>query len=232
MSALKVALCVPTYNTVHMNHMNDLLKLMLGGKGLISVFAFAQSTLVAEGRNGVVRQIYKAEPGFTHLLFIDSDQCAFNAQHLIQLIEDNKPIISGITVMRRKDANGNRPCTYKPLNPDDKNEVVEVDFTGMFFTLIQRNVLDKVGRKTPEGVAWFATDRELPDEEEDRLLASMPTGLSYKQVFQVYKEAMRSQGHTGEDAYFCRRAREEGFRSFVDRRVKIAHICEDIYVPD
>jgi hypothetical protein len=95
---------------------------------------------------------------------------------------------------------------YTFLEEWDDDSAVEVDATGMAFSLIHKRVFDRIlMKKTGEG---------FPELEVRNAMPPPPF--------------FRWDGEFGEDFLFCRDAQEAGCRIFVDTSVKIGHVGQQI----
>jgi hypothetical protein len=212
----------------------------LTSTGLIRCFCNTTSTLLPHARNNVVEQVYAVNPDFTHILFIDADQCGICKEYLEIMMAHNVDIIAGVTVTRNRGKDGKRKLTF--LNKDkliDLNkDLFEVRHTGFFFTLVRREVFDAIGEEMESGKkAWFRLEREIrkdydPDSFIENQLAKLELGsINKEKVLRdclKYGEGCRDGAQEiGEDVYFCHRAREAGFRCWIDTRLQIDHVCQE-----
>jgi hypothetical protein len=146
------------------------------------------------------------------ILFIDSDM-AFQPGAISTIVQTRErfdlDIVGGLCFQRTppyqptmyvKAADAEHGYTF--LEDWGQDEAVEVDATGMAFTLIHRRVFDRILRKS--------TGEGFPDLDRRRDLPPPPF--------------FRWQGEYGEDFLFCREAQDAGCRIFVDTSVKIGHI--------
>lgn len=169
--------------------------------------------MILEGSSLVSWARYQLSKDFlesdcTHLLFVDSDAMIMNMSSIEQLLENNKPIVSGLFTSS-KIGKGIKP-TYKPFDPEllkryldgeFKDHLLPVESTGMHFTLIKREVVKYLLNFDPENLNPF----------EPRL---------YKGEYH------------GEDGMFCKRASElYGYKTYVDLRVMVGHVGEYCFTP-
>jgi len=238
----KIVACVPVLESMKPKMVIDFLGLCLSGR--VQSYVIVEGTLLPQARNDLINLIYKHKPGFSHVLFIDADQCGFNYKHLDLLLECDKDIVSGITAMSRKDKNGNRPCTFS-LHPDQSPDVqvAETLFTGLFFTLIKREVFDALKIETNLEPIWFTNEcaiRETYEEEKKVVIEDAATRIKKgwgetEKLAQVLIEFGENKNDkmpiVGEDIAFCRRARAAGFKIYVHAMCLVGHISEDVYFP-
>ena len=146
------------------------------------------------------------------ILFIDSDM-SFQPEAVATLVKTREKfdldIVGGLCFQRTppfqptmyvRAANAEHGYTFLEDWGDD--EAVEVDATGMAFTLIHKRVFDRILRKQ--------TGQGFPDLETRKRMTPPPF--------------FRWTGEYGEDFLFCREAQEAGCRIFVDTSVKIGHV--------
>jgi hypothetical protein len=142
------------------------------------------------------------------ILFIDDDM-TFQPDAVSTLVKTandfDLDIVGGLCFQRGapfqptlyKQGPGGQGYTFMEVWPEDT--AVEVDATGMAFTLITRRALEKmVG--------------EWPTYEERQRMPAPP-------IFKWGQDGL------GEDFGFCREAREAGLHIFVDTSVKVGHIA-------
>jgi len=96
----KVALALCTYKYIDAACVANLIN--VATKGIINAYCITSGTIVQHARNDVTNTIYESCPEFTHILYVDSDQCDFNVDSIDKLIKADKDIIAGITVQRNK----------------------------------------------------------------------------------------------------------------------------------
>lgn len=248
---MKIVLGIPTYGNVRIETVKDLCALMgsrvqQGDKDypIISRFSYCDGSDVVTTRNGVIRQAYKYDPDFTHLLFLDSDQCDFDIHSVMKLLEANKPIIAGVTVMRKKPEDApRRPQTFIPIEmvggPKYQEValtgVIEVKCTGLFFTLIQKQVLDAMQEETPDGPVWIKSGRLFPRdsfgaEAEEFIKRNKNSGPdALREAIKLGLTAYNGAKFIGEDYEFCLRAKILGFKSYVHCGVQLGHIGSEVF---
>ncbi|MBN3036943.1 MAG: hypothetical protein JW834_00680 [Candidatus Diapherotrites archaeon] len=101
-------------------------------------------------RNRLVASALQADA--THVLFWDSD-CVFPGDSLVRLMERDKPVAGGLYFEKTPNflpvmyLHGDKFFSHIVEYPE--NELVKVDAVGMGFTLVKREVLEKVGEP------WF-----------------------------------------------------------------------------
>lgn len=140
------------------------------------------------------------------LIFIDDDM-TWQPSAISTLVETQRSldldIVGGLCFQRGAPfqptlyRQGEGGYTFMEVWPE--NTAVEVDATGMAFTLVTRRAIEKM---VP---GW-------PTFEERQHMPPPP----------VFKWT----GELGEDFLFCREAKEAGLRVYVDTSVKVGHIAE------
>ena len=232
----KIILGLCSYRYIEISTCSDVFNLI--GIGLIHDWIVMEGTLVTLARNGIINQIYKHKPDYTHLLFIDADQSGFGKKDLKALIDADKDIIAGITLKR----NPPHHLTFNPLeeHKDLTTQIIEVDFTGMFFTLIKREVIEACSEWHNGKRIVFTGDRclrptfdierkqmvELLSKSEDSLETKLDSAIDFGM------NCHRNGSLQGEDVEFCRRARSKGFKCYVHMGVRINHVSERILKVD
>ena len=156
---------------------------------------FVQGTYIHQARN-LIWNSCKSD----WLLFIDSDM-QFNGLDVQQLIEQDKPISSGVSLNR---FNG-QPNVFRER--DSQYEAMQslpaapftADGVGAGFLLIQRQVLD---------------DYRLPEGPFDLLYAPIMSARG-RQIW-------------GEDLSFCRRMQTLGYQIWVHPGVRLGHVSTTV----
>jgi hypothetical protein len=140
------------------------------------------------------------------VLFIDSDQ-TFNKDALDLLIETHKDIV-GCPIVRKT------PPYYPNIGKWDeekkeyvvyedypKNYLFQVDYIGLGFTYIRREVFEKL-EKPYFDWGWHISEK--------------------------YKKGDK---RVGEDTYFCIKAKQAGFKVWCDPLIEVGHIGTFNYLP-
>jgi len=219
---------------------NDLM--ILADAHILSGWTIPESTLIPQCRNKAIDTLYRDQPDFTHLLFIDDDMDGFTPYHVKQLWEADKDVISGL-VTQRKPPYKIVACFEGEPNPQQiaeyiKNkEILETSIVGMAFTLIKREVLDEIKEETPDGPIWFTTDREeRPDfpEELDLFIeaierSDMSLEWKLKEAAAFGQISHRGNRLLGEDVATCRKIKAAGFSMYVHCGAVIGHTGEHVF---
>lgn len=158
--------------------------------------------VIQAARNQAVKRML--ESGCDGILFIDADQ-VFPENALELLIEAHKDII-GYPIARKSapyypnigkyDEEKNDFIVYENY---PKNNLFQVDYIGMGFTYIRREVFEKISKDNGDEV-WFDFDWCINDK---------------------YK---RGEKMIGEDVYFCAKAKKAGFKVWCNPFANIGHI--------
>lgn len=242
MNNIKLGICMMTPEK---NFIRSLLPVIYDR--IFTGWSIEQGTLLPYARNNIIRAMYNNDNDFTHILFIDDDMSEFDRNHVLKLLEDDKPIVSALVCKRAPPYNlviDFLDNTMDTVMGHIKNkEVVESAYVGMAFTLITREVFDAVRETTPDGDMWFSLDREdregFSDEvgefvkKMDKNLdnAFNPT-INYTcntkemiiEAIEFGKTHQLGAVFTGEDAAFCFKAAKLGFKNYVDCGVSVSHI--------
>ena len=202
------------------------------------------TTLLPGARNTAIQQALLNNPDFTHLLFIDDDMVDFTIDHVEELVKADKDIISALVTMRKPpytipiELEGENSFDMKNILSFIKEErILPALHTGMAFTLIKRNVIDKLAEDTPKGQVWFTMDREPRDTFHKEMMQfahdlknKIVDGISLD-VYTVISDAVAfgMSAHIGsdllgEDIAFCKRAKKFGFQPFVHCGVIVGHM--------
>lgn len=223
---------VPAWDTIKAGTASGIAD--LAAQRLLAGWMFVEQTLLPQAKNDCVRKAYEHCPQFTHLLFVDSDQTKFNGDYVRFLLEADKDICSGITVSRNPTQDGTRKMTFLPEKGADLDQVlVPVNYTGIFFTLIKKEVFEELREDTNFGPIWFHMDRDFYDgyfEDKEKLVKQLLSEpISEETILKAMMFAENSRnGATlfGEDINFCRRAKRAGFSIYVHGAVRVGHVGE------
>ncbi len=244
MSKIVLGICTLQYEKRMIDSLLDLIH-----KGDFAGWCIPDSCLLPQSRNKCIEGAYKNVPDFTHMLFIDDDMTNFGAHHVSKLLENDVDICSALVTLRKKPYNmvmnfldGNEPKDI--MKSVNSQAVKESLFCGMAFTLIKRKVLDALGEDitvvaddTNEPVAktiWFDTDRSARDTFESEVKDFIRENGSgdadvIRQAVLMGQNSHRGTTLVGEDIAFCRKARMQGFKIFVDCGCPVGHIGQNTY---
>lgn len=162
-------------------------------------------------RNKLVGMFLKSEA--THLLWVDSDQ-VFNGKSILKLLSHDVDIVGASICQKKPD--DLRWC-FKPKSENgipvmkcNEAGLMPVDAIGTGFTLIKRQVFEKIISLTGEAISY------CNDPEEGVQHEFYPSG--------IYQYPDGSRQLLGEDFYFCRRWLDIGGEMYADTKLVIPHI--------
>ena len=199
----KTLIAVPTTGVLYPAMVNDLIALLTSCRQW-GIFHTVDNCVIQDARNQAVARMF--ETGCDAVLFIDSDQ-TFPKDALDVLIETHKEIV-GYPIIRKTppyypnigrwdEAKGE----YVVYEDYPKNYIFQVDYIGMGFTYIRKEVFEKL-EKPYFDFEWFVNEK--------------------------YKKGERM---VGEDVYFCKRAKAAGFKIWAYPMLEIGHIGNFEYLP-
>jgi hypothetical protein len=238
---MKIVLGVCTLN--YQKRMVDSMITTIAG-GNFAGWCIPDCCLLPAARNKVISEAYEMNPDFTHILFVDDDMCGFTWDHVLRLASGGYDIVSALVTLRHP------PYTLVAsfLNSSDPQSILgyikareaqEAIFCGMAFTLITREVLDALREEVEEVLGqhdypvWFTTDRSprlnFQDEVDEFLNKESYTSDDIRQAILMGQHSHRGTRLIGEDIDFCRRARQRGFKIFIDCGCPVGHIGENVY---
>jgi hypothetical protein len=157
-------------------------------------YVFLRGVPLPEARTMLIRDALKSKAQY--FLFLDSDIIP-PVNGLMMLLEHNLPFVSGIYRTRKSEGFmlsawvNNMPIDYK-----QDARLVEVEWVGLGFCLMRRDIFDKV--KEPY----------------------------FKWSFGI------EEGGMSEDAFFCSRVREAGYKIIVDMECQCSHLGNLKILPD
>lgn len=162
-------------------------------------------SIITKARNNLVRNFISSD--CTDLLFVDAD-VIINAEAVTRLLalSTGKDVVAGSYPRRATDSkffldfyvNENNELEF------DEHGLMRVESVATGFMLIRRHVIQHMYDKHPE---WSYSLNEEGDQE-----------------IAVFDFAIIDGQYIGEDYLFCRRAREEGFKIFLDPDISLPHI--------
>jgi hypothetical protein len=164
-------------------------------------------SIITMARNQLVHEFLKTDA--TELLFIDSDVIA-TADDVLRLMAQSgdKDITAGAYPRRSKDKNFFADLYFdenKDLEFD--GSLMRLERVGTGFMLIQRHVIEAMVAAHPE---WFYD-------------------FKGEQVCGVFDFQNRDGRYLGEDYLFCDRAREHGFRIYIDVDISLPHVGTEAF---
>lgn len=155
-------------------------------------------SLITRARDTSAAEFLKSD--YERLLFIDSD-IEFNVSDVIRLWNLDADIAVGAYRVKKPDSH---LTVWKDGKLTDLNEFVEpveVDYAGTGFMMIKRSVFEKLKEVVPEYIE----------------------GEKYKQCWAFFQDPIEDGIHLSEDYFFCKRARESGFKVICDPKIRLKH---------
>jgi GT2 family glycosyltransferase len=192
----RIAICIPVREEVSTEFLGSFLNLIFNNmKKYELIVSFSELCPIELARNDLVERALNHDPDY--IFFIDSDMI-FPENILDNLINMDKDIASALYFMKSP--------PYKPIAKimKDKlfciidaiqlNQIIEVDAVGLGCCLIKREVFEKI------------------KEEEKKIFDTME-----------YKVGDKTQ-LLSEDTFFCLKAKESGFKIFLNTGLICKHI--------
>lgn len=197
-----ILFCTPCYGgLVTSAYLNSALKLKAEMMTLGMDHGWLTGTnesLVHRARMEMTAEFLKSE--FSHMMWIDAD-IEFAPEDVATIWNLEADIGVGVYAMKKKDkqwfAAWKDGALVKDL--DQYDGPIEVDYAGTGFMLIKRQVIETLA-KTAESYEG-------------------PNGM----VPALYMTPIWNGGLESEDYFFCRKAREAGFKVMMDPRVRLGH---------
>jgi hypothetical protein len=199
----KTLIAMPTTGFVVPAVVNDLIALTTKSREW-SLFHTVDNCVIQDARNQAVLRCL--ESGCDGVVFIDSDQ-TFPADALDKLKSCNKDIVGYPIVRKAPPYHPNiskwneETQEYEVYANYPQHNLFKVDYIGMGFTYIRREVFEKM---------------------------TMPYFDFSWHVNEKYKMGDKM---IGEDVYFCRKAKELGFNVWANPMTEIGHIGNFEYLP-
>lgn len=160
--------------------------------------------IIHDSRNIIVK--YMLSKDCDGLLFIDSDQ-TFPGDLLDRLIETHKDIV-GVPIVRKQEPYypnigrwDEKDKDWKVMVDYPQERIFQVDYIGMGFTYIRREVFEKL---------------EMP---------------YFDCEWVVNDKVKRGEKLIGEDVYFCRKAKQAGFKVWAYPMAEVGHIGDTVFTP-
>jgi hypothetical protein len=162
-------------------------------------------SIISKARNKLVRNFMESD--CTDFLFVDAD-VIINVEAVTRLLalSSDKDVVAGTYPRRADDA---KFFLDFYLSDDkqlefDENGLMRVESAPTGFMLIRRHVIQHMMDTHPE---WrYAGDGDGEDE------------------YAIFDFLLIDGQYIGEDYAFCRRAREEGFKIYLDPMISLPHI--------
>ncbi len=162
-------------------------------------------SLITRARNEMTASFLGTE--HTHMFWLDADM-SFEPEDIAKIWNLQADIGVGVYALKRPDKpgfaawHGGRLVT----NLEQFGGPIEVDYAGTGFMCIKREVIETLASDAPT--------YEGPDGGR---------------VHELYKTHIWNDIYESEDYYFCRKAREAGFKVIMDPSVRLGHIGQYRY---
>jgi hypothetical protein len=199
---LSILFCTPCYGgMVHEAHFRSCLNLkeeLTKGGVEHDWLTGRNESLVTRARNEMTANFLKTD--HSHMMWLDAD-IEFEPEHVAKLWNMDADIAVGIYCMKKKKEQWFAAWMGGKLikDLDQFNGPIEVDYAGTGFMMIRRNVVEALV-KTSESYEG-------------------PMGITPA----LYMTPVEDGVFLSEDYFFCKRAREAGFKIKADPSVRLIH---------
>jgi len=236
-----IFVATPVHSDVSMHYAQAMLTLQQAcfQKNIMISFCLMKSSLVTQGRNLCVSNMFLEPIKYTHLFFVDSD-VDFQPETLFKLLEADKDVIGApypmktidwAKIRRRQDVHNitdpiqlSRSGFMWPVKLENKdqihvhNNVAEVTHVPTGCTLYKREVFEKMIEAFPERKIHQPT---IVNGKE-------VTREYFYNLFDTYHEP-ETKKYYGEDFGFCKRWTEIGGKCHIVTNQHLAHVGEYRY---
>ena len=205
---VKILMASPAYDgKVHVPYAISLAMTcrLLSGYGIQNdVRINISGSLLAAERNRLVKTFLESDS--THMLCLDAD-LGWSAESVKKLIDYDEPFVAGVYPARKEHCFIFRPV----LNEDSsihqsEKGLLEMEYIPAGFMMIKREVFEAIIAKFPE---LYFRPKKFDENQED--------GHSF------FNTEIWEGEFWGEDYYFCRKAREAGYKIWVDPTIQFNH---------
>ncbi len=186
---------------VHSEHMQSCMKL----KEALTQLSVSHDWLLGSNESLVTRARNEMTESFlgtdhTHMMWLDAD-IEFEPEHVAAIWDMQVDIGVGVYAMKKRDKDWYSAWVNGKLvsNLDQFKEPIEVDYAGTGFMMIRRQVLENMIKNV-----------ETYENEAGPVNAFYMTPV-HDGIFE------------SEDYYFCRKAREAGYKVMMDPSVRLRH---------
>tara|TARA_E500000318_G_C3531462_1_gene200706 strand:+ start:131 stop:973 length:843 start_codon:yes stop_codon:yes gene_type:complete len=237
-----IFVATPVHSDVSMHYTQALLEFQKAcfKKNILVSFCLMKSSLVTQGRNLCVSNMFEEPVPYTHFVFIDSD-IHFSPQTIFTMIEKDKDVIACPYPMKTinwdklykrdrhlpsKDGNhlSRRGFTY-PVKLENQEDikvyegVAEVTHVPTGCTVIKRAVFEKMFEAYPN----------LKINQPHLINGRYADKPYFYNLFDTYHEP-KTKLYYGEDFGFCKRWTEIGGKCHIYVNDEIAHVGEYQYI--
>jgi hypothetical protein len=201
---IKVDPCIlmPCYGSVPVLTMSSLVGVILN-LGIGNIKFSAGLSMVSHARDKLVDEFLKTK--CTHAVFIDSDM-VFTPQDLKSLLTRELDIVGGLAC-KEHDGKIEMASTLVEGAEIDGRRLLEAHTTGMAFISIRREVFEHMIEHYGDGISY------------------LPGGIKRYHLFPEFEFGK----FASEDGGFCYRARELGYKIWLDTNVRVGHMGWDCY---
>ncbi len=232
---MDIAICTPCMDgRVHEPHMRSIEAAVAAGAGhglQVKYLTISGLSVLPRARNVLVAGAL--EGGASQILFVDSD-VAFSPQMFARIVTHPEPIVGGVIPSRPVHYAEKPRLLWKTLPEPAKvgpTGLVEAESLGTGFLRIRREVFEHM-RETRISRPYVS--QELSPALWPHLSAhfsySLAPVVSRKEtaafVRALAEHDIPEEWHfqdEGEDFYFCRNAREAGFKIYADTEIRLTH---------
>lgn len=218
---MKIMIATPMYGGsctgVYTDSLLNLVELLSSnGFAWQTKFAFNES-LITRARNYLTHEFLKSD--CTHLLFIDAD-IKFNAVDVVHMLQADKDIICG--AYPKKTLNWNY-IAEAAKNDIPANRLEEFSGEFVLHLLDGQNQIqvesDKPFEVLNSGTGFMMIKREVFDKIE------VPSyNFHGEQNKEYFTTAIFNNDLLSEDYYFCKLARDVGYKIYIAPWVKLSHV--------
>lgn len=166
------------------------------------------NSCVSSARNALAAQFL--EGSCTHLLFVDSDM-VFTPAQVIRLMSHSEAIVGGLYSQKQLKNSFN---IQGRIGDDVRDWVMQVRRVGTGFLSIRRDVLEAMISAFGSEIEYIHAGYGLGEGHRQWNFFGVGVRLDEDGIPRLFSE----------DFYFCERARELGFKVYVDLRVILGHI--------
>jgi hypothetical protein len=168
-------------------------------------------SLVTRARNRLASEFIKGN--WTHLLFIDSD-IIFTPEHITRLLSHGEDLVGGHYALKSNAFWGCVSTLHDDVKQDERG-LIGVRGAGTGFLSIGRNVLERMIEALGAELEYEQYDNEGGGKAWDFF------GVGVRHEPRGKHDVKR---YYSEDWMFCARARELGFKVYLDAHVVLGHI--------
>ena len=208
-------IAIPCYDTMQCETVEALLRIDRELPFPHTIRFCKGNSLVSSARNTLAAHFLAGT--WTHLLFIDAD-IVFTPAQIVRLLSHNEAIVGGLYAKRHlhygEQGIETMFCADEIIGHDPVRDLQEVRCVGTGFLSIRRDVFETMVAALGPSIEYVTA--ACDSREDHRKWIFFPVGM--------HLDEDGIQTYLSEDFYFCVRARELGFKVYVDLRVIPGHI--------